>query len=95
MPNFVDDEGRCECRLFPSDYGHDPRCIYGMNKNTSKKDIGKKMSAKFQTTQRAKVPLCWVCDRKLYAGGRSYVTITDEQGNEHPAHKSCAEHADK
>ena len=36
-------------------------------------------------------PICWICDRKLYHGGRSYRLVTDaDTGHEHPAHVSCA-----
>lgn len=28
------------------------------------------------TQPKARVPFCWECSRKLYAGGRSYVTVT-------------------
>ena len=48
------------------------------------------MSSKF-TQPRAAVPFCWLCDRALYAGGRSYVTITDEDGHTHPSHHYCAQ----
>lgn len=39
---------------------------------------------------RAKVPVCWICDRMLYAGGKSYAIVKDEAGNDRPAHKQCA-----
>jgi len=37
-------------------------------------------------------PLCWICDRRLWVGGRSFVII-QEDGQEHPAHKGCAQKA--
>lgn len=42
--------------------------------------------------ERAKVAICWLCDRKLWAGGTSYTTIV-EDGHEHPTHKFCAKQA--
>lgn len=42
--------------------------------------------------ERAKVAICWLCDRRLWAGGTSYTTII-EDGHEHPAHKYCAKQA--
>lgn len=39
---------------------------------------------------RAKVPFCWVCNRRLWANGRVYAEVIDESGNRHPAHKDCA-----
>jgi hypothetical protein len=38
----------------------------------------------------ANPPFCWLCDRRLYAGGRSYVTIVGEDGHPRPAHDFCA-----
>jgi len=46
------------------------------------------MGIKFERP-RAKVPFCWICDKLLYAGGRSYTMIV-EDGIQHPAHKECA-----
>lgn len=43
------------------------------------------------TQPRAKVPICWICDRMLYGGGRVYVEVIDDAGHKHPAHKWCAE----
>ena len=40
----------------------------------------------------AKVAICWLCDRQLWAGGTSYTTII-EDGHERPAHKYCAKQA--
>ncbi len=37
----------------------------------------------------ANPPVCWICGRKLYGGGRVYKLVNDYQGNEHPAHKQC------
>jgi hypothetical protein len=42
--------------------------------------------------ERAKVAICWLCDRQLWAGGTSYTTIV-EDGHEHPTHKFCAKQA--
>lgn len=42
------------------------------------------------TKPKAKGGLCWVCDRRLYAGGRAYVMVTDSQGFERPVHDFCA-----
>lgn len=42
--------------------------------------------------ERAKVAICWLCDRQLWAGGTSYTTII-EDGHEHPAHKFCVKQA--
>lgn len=39
---------------------------------------------------RSNVLLCWICGRLLYGGGHVYEIVTDEAGNDHPAHKSCA-----
>jgi hypothetical protein len=36
--------------------------------------------------------LCWICDRRLYAGGRSYVLVTID-GVERPVHGDCARKA--
>lgn len=44
------------------------------------------MGFKF-TAPRANPPICWLCDKALHAGGRSYVIV---EGN-HPAHKFCAQ----
>lgn len=44
------------------------------------------MGSKF-TGLRANPPICWICDRKLFAGGRSFVLISDNR----PAHRDCAE----
>lgn len=38
--------------------------------------------------------LCWICDRRLYAGGRSYVMI-EIDGVQRPVHASCAPPADR
>lgn len=47
--------------------------------------------ASFKATQpRANPPICWTCNKRLYAGGRIYVLVEDEDGNQHPAHKNCA-----
>lgn len=48
------------------------------------------MPAKFKQL-RAKVPICWICDRMLWGGGRVYVEVTDASGHKHPAHKQCAQ----
>ncbi len=42
------------------------------------------------TKPRANPPICWVCDKRLYGGGRFYETVADEAGHQHPAHVSCA-----
>lgn len=42
--------------------------------------------------ERAKVAICWLCDRQLWAGGTSYTTIV-EDGHEHPTHKFCVKQA--
>lgn len=47
------------------------------------------MSWKAKEPKLAVPPVCWGCDKKLYAGGRSYVMRADEQGIERPYHKSC------
>lgn len=47
-----------------------------------------RLQAKFKP--RAAVPVCWLCGKRLYAGGRSYVIVVDN-GVEHPAHRTCAE----
>lgn len=39
---------------------------------------------------KANPPICWICDRRLYAGGRAYVIIVGEDGHEHPVHRQCA-----
>lgn len=52
----------------------------------------KQSSVEF-TAPRANPPICWLCDKTLHAGGRSYVIIQGAQG-EHPAHKQCAQGAD-
>jgi hypothetical protein len=46
------------------------------------------VSAKF-TKPKAKVPFCWVCDKRLYAGGRAYVEVKMEDGYFHPVHDFC------
>lgn len=38
----------------------------------------------------ANPPVCWGCDERLYAGGRSYVLAVAEDGHEHPYHHECA-----
>lgn len=38
---------------------------------------------------RARVPVCGVCDRQLYAGGRSWAEMRDDGGILRQAHKSC------
>jgi hypothetical protein len=38
---------------------------------------------------RANPPICWVCDRQLYAGGRCYELVAAEDGHEHPVHRAC------
>ena len=48
------------------------------------------MKIKPKHKKRANPPVCWICDRKLYAGGWQYELIEDEAGNEHPVHVSCA-----
>jgi hypothetical protein len=45
----------------------------------------------FHATQpRARVPVCWVCDKRLYGGGRFYEYVRDEEGHLQPAHVYCA-----
>lgn len=39
---------------------------------------------------RAGVPFCWICDRRLYGGGKFYAEVIDDAGYPHPAHKTCA-----
>lgn len=38
---------------------------------------------------KARTMFCWYCSRKLYAGGRQYITITGDDGHEHDVHKQC------
>ena len=49
-----------------------------------------------RTSQPAPVkptrPSCWLCDRRLWAGGRSFVIIR-RTAKKHPAHKSCVQQA--
>lgn len=42
------------------------------------------------TQPPANLPVCWLCDKKLYAGGRAYVLVESDDGHKHPAHKRCA-----
>lgn len=54
--------------------------------------VAKKARKPVRFTQpKAKVPFCCVCDRKLHAGGRAYVEVTDPLGHKRPAHKACVE----
>lgn len=47
--------------------------------------------ASFKATKpRARVPICWHCDRQLYAGGRIYVEVMVD-GYARPMHTACAE----
>lgn len=39
---------------------------------------------------RANPPICYICDRKLYAGGWSYELAEEEEGVYRPAHRACA-----
>lgn len=39
--------------------------------------------------KRANPPVCWECGRQLYGGGWYYKLVTDEAGNQHPAHHRC------
>ena len=45
-------------------------------------------------TKEIKRTLCWICDRKLYAGGRSWIWGKYDDGTldgaYKPIHKSCA-----
>lgn len=43
--------------------------------------------ASFKAT-KPKRALCWICDKRLYAGGRSYVEI-EIDGVKRPVHASC------
>jgi len=51
------------------------------------------------TQPRASVPICWHCDKRLYAGGRAYVmkTVLDPVNGvqSRPFHKSCAAQYDR
>lgn len=38
---------------------------------------------------RANPPVCWLCGRRLYAGGWQYRIVEDEEGRPHPAHQAC------
>lgn len=46
------------------------------------------MSAWKATKPKAPGGLCWVCDKRLYAGGRSYATAVID-GVERPVHAAC------
>jgi hypothetical protein len=51
---------------------------------------GVRLMARFTARHpRANPPICWVCDRQLYAGGRCYEIVVAEDGNEHPIHRAC------
>lgn len=39
--------------------------------------------------RRHPVPVCWICNRRLYAGGRAVRMFVDDQGIERPAHDFC------
>jgi len=58
--------------------------------------MGKRSRSNFDRERRgqrrARVPMCWLCDRKLNAGGYEWVGIV-ENGHQYPAHKRCAERA--
>lgn len=41
---------------------------------------------------RANPPICWLCDGRLYGGGRFYALV-EVDGASRPAHKTCAEEA--
>lgn len=32
---------------------------------------------------------CWICSRRLYAGGRAYKLIIGPDGHSHPCHADC------
>ncbi len=39
---------------------------------------------------KANPPICWICDRKLYGGGKYYWIVQGLDDREHPAHVGCA-----
>ncbi len=42
------------------------------------------------TQPRANPPICWICDKRLYGGGRCYDLIAvDGQADPRPVHKTC------
>lgn len=38
---------------------------------------------------RARLPFCWVCSRKLQRGGWQYVTVKGEDKRPHDVHGAC------
>jgi hypothetical protein len=39
---------------------------------------------------RVNPPICWLCDKRLYAGGRAYDLISVEgQETPRPVHRTC------
>jgi hypothetical protein len=48
------------------------------------------MGAFKATKPKARIPLCWECNKRLYGGGRIYTTVTID-GVKRDLHAACAQ----